>query len=442
MAKIGQQWLNLPQDILLEVFRYLTFEEKANVRATCKYLQQLIDHPTLWLNKTIVLKSLQNCNSCFWTTLRKRRIKSLLIREATPKQLQKMVNLIPNLAAVSMDVKVNVERLRALRPLANLHTLQLNNSSLKLDQELLREVVNFKQLTTLGLCSLVSGHSSSLCLLAELKKLQSLTLHARQKSPSLSAIQYILFRLPKLRELSLSSVDTWENLSLCFTAPEKKTPEEAGGLESHCIAQLQLEKLSLLHSANGPLSRKALKQLSNVRSLSVSLTKSCVSRNTDFVHSMLGGLPNITELELSWNGPFGEFVSILPSNLIRIDLVNARLSDADVQLLSDSSGKSLKHLGLMLCSGITETMLKQLPKQFPYLQTLDLSGYRLLNQGILFGLVEMSFLKEIVISNNPHLNDIITKQFRALTDNRVHLTQKSRRNRKGCDCIFYSQFLG
>ncbi|XP_072895723.1 uncharacterized protein [Hemitrygon akajei] len=370
MAKIGQQWLNLPQDILLEVFRYLTFEEKANVRATCKYLQQLIDHPTLWLNKTIVLKSLQNCNSCFWTTLRKRRIKSLLIREATPKQLQKMVNLIPNLAAVSMDVKVNVERLRALRPLANLHTLQLNNSSLKLDQELLREVVNFKQLTTLGLCSLVSGHSSSLCLLAELKKLQSLTLHARQKSPSLSAIQYILFRLPKLRELSLSSVDTWENLSLCFTAPEKKTPEEAG------------------------------------------------------------------------NGPFGEFVSILPSNLIRIDLVNARLSDADVQLLSDSSGKSLKHLGLMLCSGITETMLKQLPKQFPYLQTLDLSGYRLLNQGILFGLVEMSFLKEIVISNNPHLNDIITKQFRALTDNRVHLTQKSRRNRKGCDCIFYSQFLG
>ncbi|XP_051884647.1 uncharacterized protein im:7136021 [Pristis pectinata] len=440
MAKVGQQWLNLPQDILLEVFRYLTFEEKANVRATCKYLQQLIDHPTLWLNRTIVLKSLQSCNSCFWTTLRKRRIRCLVIREATPKQLQKMVNLIPNLAAVSMDVKMNVERLRALRPLANLRKLQLSNSSLILDQDLLREVATFKQLTTLVLCSFVYGHSSSLCFLAELKKLQSLTLHVRQKSPPLASVQYILFRLPKLRELSLSSVDTWENLSLCFTAPEMKTSEEADVLEPHCISQLRLEKLSLLNSASGPLSRKALKQLSNVHSLSVNLTRSCVSLNSNFVHSMLENLPNITELELSWNGPFADFVNILPSDLIRIDLINARLSNVDVQLLSDSSGKTLKHLSLVLCSGITETMLKRLPKQFPFLQTLDLSGYRLLNQEILFGLVEMAFLKEIVISNNPHLTDTI-KQFRTLTDSRVHVTHESKRNHNECDCLFYSQFL-
>lgn len=69
------------------------------------------------------------------------------------------------------------------------------------------------------------------------------------------------------------------------------------------------------------------------------------------------------------------------------------------------------------------------------------SGYRLLNQEILFGLVEMPFLKEIVISNNPHLTGTVMKQFRTLTDNRVHVTQKSKRNYNGCDCIFYSQLL-
>lgn len=441
MAKIGQQWLNLPQDILLEVFRYLSFEEKANVRATCKYFHQLIDHPTLWLNKTVVLKRLQSCNSCFWTTLRKRRIRCLVIKEATSKQLQKMVNLIPNLTSVSMNVKMNIERLRTLRPLANLQNLQLSNSSLVLDQELLSEVVTFKQLTTLVLCSSLFGRSSSLCLLADLKKLQSLTLHIRQKNPPLLSFQYILFRLPKLRELSLSSVDTWENLSLCFTAPEIRTSKQPDGFEPPCISQLQLERLTLLNSTNGPLSRKALNQLRNVRSLSVSLTRPCVLLNTNFVHSMLDNLPNITELELSWNGPLAEFVKVLPLELTKIDLINARLSNVDVQLLSDSSGKSLKHLSLVLCNGITETMLKQLPKQFPFLQTLDISGYRLLNQEILFGLVEMPFLKEIVISNNPHLTGTVMKQFRTLTDNRVHVTQKSKRNYNGCDCIFYSQLL-
>ncbi|XP_069771332.1 uncharacterized protein [Narcine bancroftii] len=441
MAKIGQQWLNLPQDIFLEIFKYLTFEEKANVRASCKYLQELIDHPTLWLNRTIVIKSLQSCNSCFWTTLTKRRIRSVVIRQATPKQLQKMVNLIPNLTAISMEVKMNAERLRMLRPLANLQKLQLSDSSAMLDKELLREVVTFKQLTTLFLCSSLFGDGSSLCLLAELKKLQSLTLHAKQKGPPLMSIQYILFQLPKLKELSLRSVETWENFSLCFTAPENKTSKETGCLEAQCISQLQLEKLSLLNSTNVPLSRKAFNQLSNVRSLSMGLIRPCFSLNTSFLQSMLENLPNITELELFWNGPLAEFVKLLPSGLTRIDLINARLSNVDVKLLSDSSGKTLKRLSLVLCSGITEAMLKRLPKQFPFLQTLDLSGYRLLNQKTLFGLVDMAFLKEIIISNNPHLTNEIIKQFRTSTKNRVHVTQKSKSNQNECGCIFYSQLL-
>ncbi|XP_067847950.1 F-box and leucine-rich repeat protein 13 isoform X2 [Heptranchias perlo] len=429
MAKVGHNWLNLPQDILLEVFRYLTSEEKANVRATCKYSQQLIDHPTLWLNSTIVLKCLQSCNSDFWRTLRKRRIRSVVIKEATRKQWQKMVNLLPDLTAVTIDVKMNLESLCALRPLANLQKLQLRNSLQMLDQELLREVANFKQLTHLVLCTLVFGHNSSLCHLSELKKLQALTLHVRQKRPSLASLQYILFRLPKLRELSLSSVDTWENLSLCFTAPEMKKSKlsECDILEPLCISHLQLEKLSLLNSINGPLSDEALKQLSNVCSLSVSLSRPRVSMKSNFLHSMLENLPSITELELSY--------------LTSLDLINTRLSDVDVQLLSDSSGKTLKHLGLVLCSGITEIILKRLPKQFPFLQTLDLSGCRLLKPDLLFGLVKLAFLKEIVISDNPHLTDVIMKQFRTLTDNRVHVAQKNKRNCNRCDCIFYSQSL-
>ncbi|XP_067894984.1 uncharacterized protein im:7136021 isoform X2 [Heterodontus francisci] len=368
MAKVGYNWLNLPQDILLEVFRYLTPEEKANIRATCKYLKQLVDHPTLWMNSTIVLKNLQSCNSLFWRTLRKRRIRSVVIKEATQKKWQRMVNLLPGLTAVTIDVKKNLESLRTLTLLVNLQKLQLSNKLQMLDQELLREVTIFKQLTHLILCTSMFVHNSSLCHIAELTKLQALTLHVGQKSP-LASLRYVLFRLPKLRELSLSSVDIWDNLSLCFTSPGMINSEQTG------------------------------------------------------------------------TGPFTEYVKILPSDLASLDLINTRLSNADVQLLSDSSGKTLKHLGLVLCSGITEIMLKRLPKQFPFLQTLDLSGCRLLKPDILLGLGELTFLKEIVISNNPHLTDVIMKQFQTLTDNRVHVAQKSKRNLNRCDCIFYFQSM-
>ncbi|XP_078090280.1 uncharacterized protein LOC144507216 [Mustelus asterias] len=438
MAKVGHHWLNLPQDVLLEIFRYLTLDEKANIRATCKYLQRLIDHPTLWTNSTVVLKSLQSCNSLFWRTLRKRRIRSVVIREATQKQWQRMLNLLPDLTAVTIDVKKSLESLRTLRSLTNLQKLQLNCKLQMQDQELLREVVAFKQLTHLVLCTSAFIQNSSLCHLAELTKLQALTLHARQKSPSSTSLQYVLFRLPKLRELSLSSVDKSENLSLCFTSPEvtNSKPTECNGFEQHCVPRLQLEKLSLLNSINGPLSEAALQQLSNVSSISVSLSKLPISMDSNFVHSMLKNLPSIIELELSWTGPLAEYVKILPSNLTSLDLICTRLSDADVQLLSDSSGKTLKHLGLVLCSGITEIMLKKLPKQFPFLQSLDLSGCRLLKSDILFGFVELAFLKEIIISNNPHLTGAAMKQFRTLTDNRVHVAQKSKKNHNQCDCSF------
>ncbi|XP_048393159.2 uncharacterized protein im:7136021 isoform X1 [Stegostoma tigrinum] len=430
--------LNLPQDILLEVFRYLTPVGKDNVRATCKYFQQLIDHPTLWTDSIIVLKSLQCCNSNFWRTLRKRRIRSVVIKEATQKQQQRMVNLLPDLIAVTIDVKKNLESLSTFKSLTNLQKLQLSNKLQVLDQKLLREMALFKQLTHLVICTSVFIQDSSLCHLAELTKLQALTLHAGQKSPSLTSLHYVLFRLPELRELSLSSVECWDNLSLCFTSPEMTTPKltEHDSFEPQNISRLRLEKLSLLNSINGPLSATALQQLSKVCSFSVSLSKSPISLTSNFVHSMLENVTSITELELSWTGPVAEYVKILPSGLASLDLINTRLSSVDVQLLSESSGTTLKHLGLVLCSGITEIMLKRLPKQFPFLQSLDLSGCKLLKPDILVGFAELAFLKEVVISNNPHLTDVTLKRFQMLTDNRVHVTQKNKRNHDRCDCYF------
>ncbi|XP_042194289.1 uncharacterized protein im:7136021 isoform X2 [Callorhinchus milii] len=423
MAKVGRKCLDLPPEILLEVFRYLTAEEKASVRATCKYLQQLVDHPSLWLFNTVILQNIKSCDSHFWRTLKKRKIRAVDIKKATQTDLQKLVCLLPDLIAVTINAKLKPEQLHSLSSLAKLQKLQLSNSELILNQELLLELGTFKQLTHLVLCSSEFCPEISLWHLVKLKQLRVLVLQYTLDQLSLSSLRYILFRLPRLRALSLCNIDMRSDLSLCFTPPDVEDCKEMGcnDFEPLCIARLQLDKLSVLDSINQPLSEAALKQLSTVRSLSASCSWLRVYSKRNFVHSLLENLPHVSDLDLSWTGPFEEYAKLMPSQLESLNLTSSRLSDVDMQFLSKSSGKSLRHLNIALCSGVTETMLKLLPEQFPSLRTLDLSGCSLLKEDILLGFTKLPLLNQVTISHGPHPTASAIKHFLALTDNRVQL---------------------
>lgn len=215
------QWLQLPQEVLLHIFAYLSPVEKTNVRATCTYFRALVDHPSLWRNSVIVFKSIGILNARFWDTLQSRKISSVEVTRVTLKQLKKMTSSLPDLTSVKVDSCLKGEILQGLRPLVNLQQLHLTDCSNVTDQDIFSEIVLFKQLTHLSLCRVSFSGVLPLTSIVLLQNLYSLSLHSIEGNVPERALQYILFRLPKLRELSLAmgSMNEWK-LSLCFNVPD------------------------------------------------------------------------------------------------------------------------------------------------------------------------------------------------------------------------------
>lgn len=215
------QWFQLPQEVLLHIFAYLSPVEKAHVRATCTYFRALVDHPSLWRNSVIVFKSIGIFNARFWDTLQSRKISSVEVTRVTLKQLKKMTSSLPDLTSVKVNSCLKVEILQGLRPLVNLQQLHLTDCSNVPDQDIFSEIVLFKQLTHLSLCRVSFSGVLPLTSIVQLQNLYSISLHSIEGHVAERALQYILFRLPKLRELSLTmgSMNEWK-LSLCFNIPD------------------------------------------------------------------------------------------------------------------------------------------------------------------------------------------------------------------------------
>ncbi|KAM4690168.1 uncharacterized protein WCC33_017593 isoform 2-T2 [Rhinophrynus dorsalis] len=293
------QWLQLPQEVLLHIFMYLSPAEKANVRATCTYLRSLVDHPSLWKHSTILFRSIGIFNAKFWDTLHTRKICSVEVTKVTLKQFKKMTSSLPDLTTVTMDSCLKGEILQGLRPLLNLKRLHLTDCSHVSDQDLFTELVYFQQLTHLSLCKVTFSSVLPLTNIVLLQNLNSLSLHSKEGIVPERAVQYILFRLPKLRELSLAigNMNKWK-LSLCFNMPDNFG---SAAEEQPCVPKLQLQTLELLNSGCAGLSANALSQLSSLRSICLRHYKHL--QHEDFIETILMKLPNLTELKIEWLEP-------------------------------------------------------------------------------------------------------------------------------------------
>ncbi|XP_066464190.1 uncharacterized protein [Eleutherodactylus coqui] len=409
------QWLQLPQEVLLHIFTYLSPAEKANVRATCSYLRTLVDHPSLWRNSVIVFKSIGIFNARFWDTLQSRKISSVEVTRVTLKQFKKMTSSLPDLTSVTMDSCLKGEILQGLRPLVNLQRLHLTDCSNVTDQDIFSEIALFQQLTHLSLCGVSFSGVLPLTSIILLKNLYSLSLHSKEGTVPERALQYILFRLPKLRELSLAvgNMNKWK-LSLCFNVPDNfvSTAEE-----QPCISRLQLHKLELMNSGSASLSNNAFDQLSTLKSVCLRHYK--YLQHEEFIETLLTKLPQLTELRIEWASPFVPIMSPICSKLEKLSVVGTKISNATLSWISKSAVQ-LKCLNLNFSYGYDEEMVKSFPRLFPHLQNLYLSNNRL-NEEALVVLANLYSLRVLDISNNLHLNPEAILAFRRITSNRIGL---------------------
>lgn len=409
------QWLQLPQEILLHIFKYLSPAEKANVRATCSYLRTLVDHPSLWKNSTIVFKSIGIFNARFWDTLQCRKISSVEVTRVTLKQFKKMASSLPDLTSVTMDSCLKGEILQGLRPLANLQQLHLTDCSNVTDQDIFSEIALFQQLTHLSLCSVSFSGVLPLTSIVLLQNLYSLSLHSKEGTVPERALQYILFRLPKLRELSLAigNMNKWK-LSLCFNVPDTFV---ATAEEVPCIPRLQLQTLELMNSTCASLSNNALDQLSTLRSVCLRHYK-CL-QHEEFIETLLLKLPHLTELRIEWAAPFVPIVSPICSKLEKLSVVGTKISNATLSWISRSAVQ-LKCLNLSFSHGYDEDLVKSFPRLFPHLQNLYLSNTRLTEEALVV-LANLYSLRVLDISNNLQLTPEAILAFRKMTSNRISL---------------------
>ncbi|XP_075470493.1 uncharacterized protein LOC142502826 [Ascaphus truei] len=408
------QWLQLPQEILLEILKYLSPAAKANVRATCSYLRTLVDHPSLWKHSTILFKSVP-FNDKFWETLQNRKICSVELTKVTLKQIKKMTTSLPGLQSVTIDSCLKGETLQGLRPLTSLQQLNLLDCSTLLDQDIFTEVVQFLQLTQLNLCKVTFSTGLPLTSIVLLQNLFSLTLHSKEGLVPERAVQYILFRLPKLRVLSLAVGNMNKSkLSLCFNIPDTIVrPLE----EQPCIPRLQLQKLELINSGCAGLSANALDQLSTLQT--VNLCQHVCLEQEDLLKVMLQKLPNLTELYIEWSAPFHPYVHYLSSKLEKLSVVGTKVSNDTLWCLFECTSE-LKYLDLSFSHGFDEELVKQFPRSFPQLRNLYLSNTRLTGDTLVV-LANLKFLRVLDVSNNQHLTPEVILAFRNITSNRIHL---------------------
>uniref|UniRef100_A0A8C5PJN5 F-box domain-containing protein n=1 Tax=Leptobrachium leishanense TaxID=445787 RepID=A0A8C5PJN5_9ANUR len=409
------QWLQLPQEVLLHILTFLSPMEKANVRATCTYLRTLVDRPSLWKSSTIVFKSIGIYNARFWDTLQNRKICSVEVRKVTLKQLKKMASSLPDITNVRMDACLKGEILQGLQPLLNLKQLHLTECSNVTDHDLFTEILFFQHLTHLSLCRVTFSSVLPLTSIVLLQNLYSLSLHSKEGIVPERALQYILFRLPKLRELSLATgnMNKWK-LSLCFNMPDNFV---SAFEEQPCIPRLQLHKLELMNCRCASLSTNAFNQLSTLKSVCLRHFK-CL-QHEDFIETILLKLPQLTELKLEWAAPFEPLMCPIPLKLESLSLVGTLISNSTLVWFSKSAGE-LKSLNLNFSHGYDEEFVKKIPSLFPHLQNLYLSKSRLTEEALVV-LANLYSLRVLDISNNLHLSPNAILAFRKMTSNRIGL---------------------
>ncbi|XP_050810663.1 uncharacterized protein LOC127051821 isoform X4 [Gopherus flavomarginatus] len=213
--------LQLPQEMLTEIIMYLPPAEKSRVRATCSFFKDLVDQPVVWQKSTIVLQRISAFNAEFWDVLQKRKITSVEVKEIRLKQWQKLLRFMPGLLDVTVVSLWSEEILQGLQLLTDLQKLHLKTSSRLSERNVISEVVHFQRLTHLLLCGITFLSGSELIKIACLQNLHMLSLHTVQKALPEKALEYVLFHLPKLRELSLSCILSKEHFLLCLSLPDK-----------------------------------------------------------------------------------------------------------------------------------------------------------------------------------------------------------------------------
>uniref|UniRef100_A0A3Q2QAM7 Uncharacterized LOC105938078 n=2 Tax=Fundulus heteroclitus TaxID=8078 RepID=A0A3Q2QAM7_FUNHE len=427
--------LQLPTELWLQVFSFLSWKDKLSMRGTCSHFKRLMDGSLpLWRGCSVVLRDLSRYNRAFWRSLARRQLSSVSLRAGRKKDLKLLAVWLPLLQELRLDSWRGSE-VQELRRFRHLHRLTLTACSTPLaNLDFLLPLS--EQLTELSLCNmkLTCPTSQLLARISQLTRLRSLLLH-HDGNLLIPTLRGVLPQLVHLQSLSCTMIN-YKRLSLDFFRPATG----AGG-----GASLPLTELQLLNY-DAAVTQEVLQPLANLRSLSVFHLYS-VPGPICHLQTWLTSLPQLCSLSVHGGHPLAVYADFLPSSLLSLTLC-VDLQPEDLHVVSVRA-PNLQHLHLEPWSS-SSNLVRMLPQLFPCLKTLAIRHHHVLDEDFL-GVHQLQHLKTlevldsfyrpdpndpslVVYKPSPRLLQLIS-DLQKLTNHKIRVITSSHRDLLRCGCI-------
>ncbi|CAI5694976.1 uncharacterized protein LOC102079865 [Oreochromis niloticus] len=426
--------LQLPAELWLKVFSFLSWRDKLSMRCTCSYFRHLLDKSRpLWRGFSVVLQNLSRYNPSFWRSLAQRHVGNVLLRSGKRKHLKQLYTWLPALCGLRLDDwrEGGMDDLRLFRQLQRLSVTSGSTPLRNLDFLFPLS----QQLTQLGLCNvqLTCSASHLLAAIGQLTRLTSLLLHhdGSLRVPSLSGV---LAHLTELTHLSWTMI-TYRTLPHDFFSPAHHTGDVA----------LQLLDLQLLNY-DAVVTQETLQPLSRLRTLSVFHLYS-VPGPTCHLQTWLTSLPHLTNLSIHGGHPLSAYADFLPISLLSLTLC-VDLQPDDLRVVS-TRVPQLEHLHLEPWSSSSD-LIRLLPQLFPHLKTLRIRHQHVSNDDFLqlqrlrrldtlevldsYYRPDPSDPSRVIFEPSPRLLRL-TSDLQRLTNHRVRVITSSHGDLLSCHCV-------
>ncbi|XP_057702521.1 uncharacterized protein LOC130922047 [Corythoichthys intestinalis] len=409
----------LPGEILLQIFGYLSVADKHRVRATCIHLKEFVDCGLLWKDWTPVLNSFKRYNCDFWKLLRRRKISQVVMRSRTAKDWQLLAWYLPSLTTLVMDETSN-EIFDSLKNFCQLKHLAVRGSCsyVSLNGFTLPQA---ERLTHLSICNVFfnTGSEHLISALAVFRNLKSLVCHSIDKNADLSKVIYsILCCFPQLKHLSWSCSPT----KGAFRVPSPLPLENP-----HPLSSLELDEF------HDSLSPDVMKLMPNLDSLVLRCNNDlCPDFFSKSLLIWLRGLHRLSSLAISSGPRVYIYADAIPSSVRTLTFCHEVISLLDIVSFARRL-TNLVHLHVDTRSSYLDELPAHVPQLFPNLQIISIRGENVLEEDFL-DLHNMADLKYVeMLDSWPELPELAAK-FHELTDSRILIRTSQQIDNLDCQC--------
>ncbi|KAM9707670.1 uncharacterized protein ACNS7B_000194 isoform 2-T2 [Menidia menidia] len=444
----------LPPELWVYVFSYLSTEEKHTVRTCCRHLKKLVDHPSLWRDDTVVLSELRRYTYGYWDTLSRRKLTRVAVRHLRRKEWRRLIKFLPSLTAIVFvdggrqykeKYLDNLSRFPELRDLG-VRNATWDESMLGLTLiEYLRE-----RLTHLSVCNVrLPSTLEFINTVSRLVNLRYLLFHQQGEGYGLDTVRPVpcnifhnmLLNLKKLKHLSWGMKgEPPEPLPEDYLTPSD--PDRPG---ASSYGGPSLMSLELVDYPETTLPENALRSLTTLRSLTVRyryIREGIECR----LRSWLNPLRQLESLTIIGGNSLATYTTTIPSSVTRLTLrVAITLKDMD-SIAPKVPG--LEHLDIEQ-NRSSGSLCRRIPMLFPQLKTLRirepekdlLSLHKLRHLVQLELLVERSFILRDYLNGHPWPSPCVQElinELRELSENRITVitTMRQRNPLRECDCMW------